>query len=45
MRGSLFHVPRLEDLYLFRLPGRGRWSLGRVLRTKAEAMLRSRRRR
>jgi hypothetical protein len=33
-----FMIPRLEDLYIFRLPGAGRWSLARVLATRLAGM-------
>jgi hypothetical protein len=33
-----FCIPRLEDLYIFRLPGAGRWSLARVLAAKLAGM-------
>ncbi len=36
---SLFYVPRVEEHYLFRLPGEGRRSLREVLRTKLKSNL------
>ena len=36
---NLFYVPRIEDHYLYRLPGAGRKSLKEILRTKLQANL------
>jgi hypothetical protein len=36
---SLFYVPRVEDYYLFRLPGEGRLRLREILKTKFKSNL------
>jgi hypothetical protein len=36
---DLFYAPRIEDHYIFRLPGEGRKSLREILQTKVQANL------
>lgn len=38
-RQSLYYVPRVEDFYIYRLPGEGRKSLKEILQTKVQANL------
>jgi hypothetical protein len=39
MGADLFHVPRLDEQYIFRLPGKGRKSLRGILNTKISSNL------